>query len=246
MEASERKFIPGTGHAYSCDRDGNIYSHYKKGSNLLSEEPTRKLVPHHGATSLYLQVGLSLDGVCKNYLIHRLVAQTWVSNPNNYPEIDHIDNDITNNKVENLQWVTRQMNIDKQEVDRGALNGLRSYCELFKDGGEFICAFPSITAACVYASENFGCSKSGMAKYHKSKGYYLIAENEEKKAKMSQKIKSKWELFDPENNSLGFFSSKREAARFIKNNIRDISIKRFSDFGKAYGYYVIEKSVETN
>lgn len=246
METSERKFIPGTGHAYSCDKDGNIFSHYKKGSHLLSEDPVRRLVPYHGATSSYLMVGLSFDGNCKNHLVHRLVAQTWIPNPNNYPEVDHIDNDVTNNKVENLQWVTRQINADKQEADKGALNGLRSHCKLFRDGGELMGAFPSITAACSYASENFGCSKSGMAKYHKSKGYYIEAENEKNRARMSQKIKSKWELFDPNGNSLGLFASKREAARYIKNNIQDISVKRFSDSGKAYGYYVIEKSVETN
>lgn len=246
METIERKFIPGTGHAYSCDKNGNIYSHYKKGSHLLSEDPTRKLIPFHGTTSSYLQVRLSLDGKCKNYLIHRLIARTWIPNPNNYPEVDHIDNDITNNSVENLHWVTRQMNIDRQEVDKGALNGLRSYCELFRENERFIGAFPSITAACTYASENFGCSKSGMLKYHRSNGYYIIAENDEKRGICSKKRKTQWELFSPNKESLGIFPSKREAGRHIKENFHDISIKRFSDCGKAYGYYVIEKGVETN
>lgn len=243
---NEWRFIPGGGHAYSCDRCGNIYSHYIQGSHTLSEKPIKKLVPYQGGTSKYLLVKLFFEGKHKNYLIHRLVAKTWIPNPNNYPEVDHIDTDITNNCVENLQWVTRQMNNDRQIVDKGSLNGLRSYCQLYKENGEFIAAFPSITTASAYAAEHFNCSKSGMQKYHKSNGYYLVVENQEKREKISKKQKSRWELFSPQGGSLGVFHSKREAARYIKENIRDISIKLFSNSGKAYGYYVIEKSVETN
>ena len=42
-----------------------------------------------------------------NYLIHRLVASAFIQNPNNKPEIDHIDTNRMNNCVENLRWVTR-------------------------------------------------------------------------------------------------------------------------------------------
>ena len=152
---------------------------------------------------------------------------------------------MENNRVDNLQWITREGNLDRQEIDKGSLNGLRSYCRLYKDGGLFIAAFPSITAACSYASENFGCSKSGMSKYHKSKGYYIEAENEDKRKFIARRIKSNWELFTPEGKSLGIFPTKTAAGRYVKENIRDISIKLFSNKGKAYGYYVVEKSVET-
>src|SRR5690606_3541376 len=45
------------------------------------------------------------------YAIHRLVAMAYVPNPNNKPEVDHIDNDPDNNHYTNLQWVTHQENI---------------------------------------------------------------------------------------------------------------------------------------
>ena len=43
--------------------------------------------------------------------VHRMVAETWIDNPNNYEEVNHIDGDKNNNSAENLEWVTRSQNI---------------------------------------------------------------------------------------------------------------------------------------
>lgn len=40
-------------------------------------------------------------------LVHRLVAQAWIPNPDDKPEVDHIDGNRTNNNAENLRWVER-------------------------------------------------------------------------------------------------------------------------------------------
>ena len=55
----------------------------------------------------YLQVML---GRSQNKYVHRLVAEAFLPNPNNYPEIDHIDCNRQNNDVTNLRWVNRSMN----------------------------------------------------------------------------------------------------------------------------------------
>ena len=47
----------------------------------------------------------------KNKTIHRLVAEAFIPNPNNYPQITHIDGNKLNNKVDNLEWCTNEYNM---------------------------------------------------------------------------------------------------------------------------------------
>ena len=58
----------------------------------------------------YLKIGLSKNNKRKNYLIHRLVAQAFIDNPNKYDEVNHKDEDKSNNRVENLEWCTHKEN----------------------------------------------------------------------------------------------------------------------------------------
>lgn len=58
----------------------------------------------------YLQVGFYKDGKRVNRYVHRLVAQAFIPNPDNLPEINHKDCNRSNNDVSNLEWVTHVEN----------------------------------------------------------------------------------------------------------------------------------------
>lgn len=58
----------------------------------------------------YQQIYLSRGGVRKRYSVHRLVALSYIPNPNGKPNVNHIDGNPKNNKVENLEWCTQSEN----------------------------------------------------------------------------------------------------------------------------------------
>ena len=60
----------------------------------------------------YLKVNLCCNGKDKIIRVHRLVAQAFILNPDNLSEINHKDEDKTNNSVENLEWCDRKYNIN--------------------------------------------------------------------------------------------------------------------------------------
>ncbi len=62
-------------------------------------------------TKGYPKVTLGKDGEQKTYLIHVLVAQTFIPNPDNLPVVHHRDHNKHNNHVENLEWVTYKQNL---------------------------------------------------------------------------------------------------------------------------------------
>mgnify|MGYP003463631969 FL=1 len=58
----------------------------------------------------YEMVALYKEGKVRNTKVHRLVAQAFIPNPNNYPQVNHKDENKTNNDVKNLEWCTNKYN----------------------------------------------------------------------------------------------------------------------------------------
>ena len=78
-------------------------------------------------TNGYLGIRLYNGENVKTFKIHRLVASTFIPNPLNLPQINHIDENKTNNNVENLEWCSAQYNIDYSQskpVNQYSLDGI--------------------------------------------------------------------------------------------------------------------------
>ena len=58
----------------------------------------------------YVSITLCKNGEHKTFLVHRLVATAFIPNPNNYTIINHINEDKTDNRVENLEWCSKSYN----------------------------------------------------------------------------------------------------------------------------------------
>ena len=108
-------------------KDFPNYVLYSDGK-LWSDNVSRFLVPFpigkvlKTGTRDYLAYKLCSNGEEWTVQAHRLVASVFIPNPDNLPEVNHIDGDKKNNCVSNLEWVSRQANI-QHAFDTGLNNG---------------------------------------------------------------------------------------------------------------------------
>ena len=77
--------------------------------NRTGKEQILKLGKNKGG---YLQIHFFKDGKLQNYSVHRLVASAFIPNPNNYKEVNHKDENKTNNCTENLEWISHIDNMN--------------------------------------------------------------------------------------------------------------------------------------
>lgn len=79
-------------------------------SGLVKNSKTGRILKSRPNRDGYLQTDLTLQGNSYNRRIHRLVAEAFIPNPDNKPQVNHIDEDKQNNNVNNLEWVTAKEN----------------------------------------------------------------------------------------------------------------------------------------
>jgi len=156
---------------YSITDDGTVISYKYKEPRIMKTWLQK---------SGYENIKLCKDNKCQHFLIHRLVAETFIENPNCLPEVNHKNKKRADNRVENLEWCTR---IENLQDSYSTLSPIRNKieCILYSPTGEPIDSFISMVAAARYANKEYGCSISGMQKNHCSKGYYVVRKSVETK-----------------------------------------------------------------
>lgn len=102
------------------------YEGFYEVSNLGRVRSVRRNIVMSGVKRKdgYVSYNFVRDGITRGKLVHRLVAETFIPNHQNKPEVNHIDGNKQNNNVKNLQWVTPSEN-QRHAIEIGLRKGSR-------------------------------------------------------------------------------------------------------------------------
>lgn len=126
----------------------------------------------------YVLVNFEHFGVTKKKGVHRVVAEAFIDNPHCFSQVNHIDEDKTNNRVKNLEWCTSKYNVNyghrKEKYRKTALNNPKNSTPVlqYSFNGELIAEYPSIMETRRLFGSHVGevCSHQCMSVF----GYYWI------------------------------------------------------------------------
>lgn len=143
-------------------RTPRLVNHRWNSKMLLNPKTLARYTNRKGYYYSRTEINCKSTHIC----IHKAVAEAFIPNPENKPQIDHIDGDKSNNKVSNLRWVTNRENYDysvelglrvnsykaleehrhdpvrvQKVKENNIKNGKKNYC--YTDGNVFVAEYPS-------------------------------------------------------------------------------------------------------
>jgi hypothetical protein len=106
IKDNTRVAVKGFEGLYEVDRNGNVYS------IIQTISRRKRILKPYLHTGGYRKVNLyDKRGKCSKKYVHRLVAEAFIPNPENKPNVNYIDCNRENNKASNLEWCTQSENI---------------------------------------------------------------------------------------------------------------------------------------
>lgn len=123
---------------YQVSSLGRVKSLRRTVSRGTNFKPVRERILKPGYNKNYAYVVLSKHGVTKTKYIHQLVARTFIPNTNNYPILNHKDENPRNNCVDNLEWCTYSYNLSYNDLRKRVAVSRRKAVRQYSKSGEFI------------------------------------------------------------------------------------------------------------
>lgn len=147
----ERKWkeIKGYEGKYIVSNYGEIVSlpRYKQNHNKKQYVQPKDILKYINNKNGYTYVFLCNNSKYKNIRLHKIVATAFIPNPKNLPQINHIDGNKQNNRVDNLEWCTASENI-KHAYKMGLVkNNNKIKVKQYNIKGELVNSFNSISEA---------------------------------------------------------------------------------------------------
>lgn len=146
----EWKEIKGYEGKYIISNHGEIISlpRYKQNNSKQQYVEPKEISKYINKINGYVYVYLCNDGKEKNIRLHRLVAETFIPNPNNKTQINHKDGNKLNNNVSNLEWCTASENLmHAYKLGLANNNNQKKKVAQYSLDNEFIKEFDSLTEA---------------------------------------------------------------------------------------------------
>ena len=151
------KDVVGYEGLYQVSNQGRVKSlerklpHWRGGERIQKERILKPVV-----VGGYLRVGLSVDGKLKMLRVHRLVCEAFHENPDNKSDVNHINENKTDNRAVNLEWSTRRENCNHGSRNERVAKSQSKPVAQYAQDGELIKVWPSTMEAERQAGFNCG------------------------------------------------------------------------------------------